>query len=90
MHAASADCVIHTCYCYGSFSLLFNLINLIRFILELMTELTLNCENSTLSTQIYYIGLFVKVANAECVQSKSYQVLTLVLPVTTKFEQKTG
>ena len=43
MHAVSADRVIHTCYYYyGSFSLLFKLINLrpTRFILELMTELT--------------------------------------------------
>jgi hypothetical protein len=36
-----ADRVIHTCYFYyGSFSLLFKLINITRFILELMTELT--------------------------------------------------
>ena len=26
MHAASVDRVIHTCYCYGSFTLLFKLI----------------------------------------------------------------
>ena len=42
MHAASADRVIHTSYCYGSFSLWFKLINLTRFILELMTKLTLS------------------------------------------------
>ena len=42
MHAASADRAIHTCYCYGSFSLLFKLENPTRFILELMTELTLS------------------------------------------------
>ena len=42
-----------------------------------------------LSIQIYYIGVFVKVANAECVQSKPYRVLTPVSPVTKKFEQKT-
>ena len=42
MHAASADRVIHTCYCYGSFSYVFKLINLTRFIPELMTELTLS------------------------------------------------
>ena len=42
MHAASADRVIHTCYCYGSFSCVFKLLKLIRFILELMTELTLS------------------------------------------------
>ena len=41
MHAVSADRVIHTCYYYyGSFSLLFKFMNLTRFILELMTELT--------------------------------------------------
>ena len=40
MHATSADRVIHTYYCYGSYSLLFKLINLTRFIVELMTELT--------------------------------------------------
>ena len=40
MHAASADHVIHPCYCYGRFSYMFKLINLTRFILELMTELT--------------------------------------------------
>ena len=40
MHAASADRVIHTCYCYGSFGFVFKLINLTRFILELITELT--------------------------------------------------
>ena len=38
---------------------------------------------------MYYIGVFVKIANAESVQSKLYRVLTPVLPVTTKFEQKT-
>ena len=40
MFAVSADRVGHTCYCYGSFSYVFKLINLTRFILELMTELT--------------------------------------------------
>ena len=40
MHAASADRVIHMCYCYESFSLLCKLINLTGFILELMTEHT--------------------------------------------------
>ena len=69
MHAASADCVIHTCYCYGSFSLLFKLLNLTQFLLELMTELTL----SWLSIQIYHIAVFVKIANAEIVQSKPYR-----------------
>ena len=42
MHAVSADRVIHACYCDASFNLLFKLINLTRFILELMTELTLS------------------------------------------------
>ena len=42
MHAASADRVIHTCYCYGSLSYVFERINLTRFILELMTEPTLS------------------------------------------------
>ena len=41
MHAASADRVIHMCYCYGSFNLVYRLRNLTRLILELMTELTL-------------------------------------------------
>ena len=63
MHAASVDRVIHTCYCYGSFSLLFKLINLTRFIFELMTELTLSQRK--VSIQIYYLGVFVKIANAE-------------------------
>ena len=39
MHAASADRVIHTCYCYGSFSLLFKLVNLTRFILEIIRNI---------------------------------------------------
>ena len=90
MQAASADRVIHTCYHYGSFILLFKLISLTRFILELMTELTQVSQNSTLSIQIYFITVFMKIGNAECVQSKPYRVLTPVLPVTTKFEQKTG
>ena len=90
MHAASADRVIHMCYCYGSFSLLFKLINLTRCTLELITELTLSQRNSTLGIQIYYMGVFVKMANAESVQSKPYRVLTPILPKTTKFEQKTG
>ena len=42
MHAESADGVIHTCYCYGSFSSLFKLTNRTRFILKLITELTLS------------------------------------------------
>ena len=42
MHAASADRIIHTSYCYGSFSYVFKHKNLIRFIHELMTELTLS------------------------------------------------
>ena len=67
MHAVRADRVIHTCYCYGSFSLLYKLINLTRFLVS---------ENSTLSIQIYLIAVFVKIANAECVQSKPYRVLT--------------
>ena len=33
---------IHTCCCYGSFSYLTKLMNLTRFILELMTKLTLS------------------------------------------------
>ena len=41
-------------------------------------------------TKKYTIGVFVKIANAESVQSKPYRVLTPILPVTTKFEQKTG
>ena len=88
MHATSADRV-RTCYCYGSFSLLFKLMNLTRFILEFITELQVS-ENSTLSIHIYYRGAFVKIANAERVQSKPYRVLTPALPVTKKFEQKTG
>ena len=77
MHAVSADHVIHTCYCYGSFSYVFKLINLTRFILELVTEFTLQVsENSTLSIQIYFITVFVKKGNAECVQSKPYRALT--------------
>ena len=41
MHAVSADRVIHdTCYCYGSFSYVFKLTNLTRFIVELMTDQT--------------------------------------------------
>ena len=83
MHAAS---VIHTCYCYGSFSYVFKLINLTRFILELITELTLSQRNITLSIQTYFITVFVKICHAECIQSKSYPVLTpVLLPVTTKF-----
>ena len=39
MHAVSADCVIYTCYCYGSFSLLFKLVNLTRFILEIIRNI---------------------------------------------------
>jgi len=31
-------CVIHTCYCYGSFSYVVKLRNLTPFILKLMTE----------------------------------------------------
>ena len=31
----------------------------------------------------------MKIANAECVQSKTYRVLTPVLPVTKKFDQNT-
>ena len=42
MRATSANHVIHTCYCYGSYSLLFKLTNLTRFILKLTTELTLS------------------------------------------------
>ena len=79
MHAASADRAIHTCYYYGSFSYVFKLRNLTRFILELMTELTLS-ENSALSMHIYFITVFVEIGNAECVQSKPYRVLTSVLP----------
>ena len=53
MHTTSADRVVHTCYCYRSFSYVFKLINLTGFILELMTELTLLVsENSTLNIQI--------------------------------------
>ena len=43
MHAANADRVIHTYnYCYGSFSHVFKLINLTRFIVELITEIILS------------------------------------------------
>ena len=63
-------------------------------LLDLLSSERLNLlqvsENSTLSIQIYYIGVFMKIANAECVKSKPYRVLTPILPVTTKFEQKTG
>ena len=37
--------VIHTCYCYGSFSYVAKLLNLTRLILELMTELTPSQRN---------------------------------------------
>ena len=37
---------------------------------------------------MYFIAVFMKIANAECVQSEPYRVLTLVLPVTKIFEQK--
>ena len=67
---------------------MFKLINETRFILELMTELTLS-QRKQYSIQIYYRGVFMKVANAECVQSKTYRVLTPVLLATKKFEQKT-
>ena len=67
MHAASADRVIHTCYCYESFNYVFKLLNLTRFLLELMTELTLEVsEISTLSIQIYCMTVFVKIGNADC------------------------
>ena len=36
------DIVVHTFYCYGSFSFVFKLINLTRFILKFMTELTVS------------------------------------------------
>lgn len=39
MHAASADRITHTCYYYGSVSNVFKLTILVRFILELNTEL---------------------------------------------------
>ena len=67
--------VLHPCYCYGSFSYAVELINLTRFILKLLNEVG---ENSRLSIQIYYIAVFVKIANAECLQSKPYRVFTLV------------
>ena len=38
---------------------------------------------------MYFIAVFMKIACAECIQSKPYRVLTPVLPVTKKFEQKT-
>jgi len=40
--------VIHTCYRYGSFNYVVKLINLTRFILELMTELLLNISERKL------------------------------------------
>ena len=42
MHAVSADRVTSTCHCYESFSYEFKLINLTRFVVELLTELTLS------------------------------------------------
>ena len=77
--------------CYGSFSLLFKFINLTRFILELITELTLSQRKwYAQHTNLLHIGVFVKIANAESVQSKLYRVLSPILPETTQFEQKTG
>ena len=63
MHAASADRVIHTCYCYGSFSYVFKL----KILLDLFSSY------STPSIQIYFITAFAEIGNAECVQSKPYQ-----------------
>jgi hypothetical protein len=42
MYAASRARVIYTRYGYGSFGYVFKLINLTRFVLELMTGLTLS------------------------------------------------
>jgi len=67
--------------------------NLTPFILKLMTEHMCSVsENSMLSIHNYFIAVFVKIINAECVPSKAYQVLTQVnskLTMTTIFEQKT-
>ena len=38
---------------------------------------------------MYFIAVFMKIANAECVQSKPDRVLTPVIPVTKKFQQQT-
>jgi len=65
--------VIHTCYCYGSFSYVVKLRNLTKFILELMTELILLVsENSRLSIQISFVAVFVKIVN----QNVNYQKFT--------------
>jgi hypothetical protein len=74
MHAAKADLVV---VLLGSFSYAVKLINLTKFILKLMTELTFS-ENSRLSRQICFSTVFVQIANAECVAPKHYQVLTRV------------
>ena len=91
MNAASADRVIHTCYSYGSFSYVFKLIILNRFIVELMTEFTISQRKQYAQhINLYIVTVFMKIGNAECVQSKPHWVLTPVLSATTQFKQKTG
>ena len=78
LQAASRDHVIRTCYCYGSFSYVFKLTNLTRFILESVGELS---ENSTLNILIYFMSVLVKLANAECVKLKTYRQNRVVTQV---------
>jgi len=68
-------CVIHMCYCYGSFGYVVTLRNLTLFILKLMTERMCSVsENSGLSMHTYFKAVFVKIVNAECALSKVYWV----------------